>query len=107
MHRQDVWQVLIALFQQPVPSTNETERKVQMRVLGNPAINFDRPILDFKLNRHLEAMAALRSDIVTPVVWEHLKSDEMKTILQNFRQAGQTVLAEFIDKFQYPCSNVA
>ena len=78
-----------------------------MRVLGNPAINFDRPILDFKSNRHLEAMASLRSDIVTPVVWEHLKSDGTKTVLQNFRQAGQTVLAEFIGNFQYPCSDVA
>jgi hypothetical protein len=104
MHRQDVRQALIVLFQQPVPSTNETERKVLMRVLGNPAIDFDRPILDFKSNSHLEAMAALHSDIVAPVVWEHL---ETKTVLQNFRQAGQTVLAEFMGKFQYPCSNVA
>jgi hypothetical protein len=109
MHMQDVWQALIPLFQQPVPSTCEAERKALMRIMGNPAINFDQPILDFKSNRHLEAMAALRSDIVTPVVWdsEHLKSDETKTVLQNFRQAGQIVLAEFIGKFQYPCSNVA
>ena len=78
-----------------------------MPILGNPAPDWNRPILDFKSNRHLEAMAAMRSDIVTPVVWERIKSDETKTVLQNFRQSGQTVLAEFIGKFQYPCSNVA
>ena len=78
-----------------------------MRVMGNPTPDWDRLILDFKSNRHLEAMSKMRSDIVTPVVWESIKSDEIKTVLQNFRQSCQTVLAEFIGKFQYPCSNVA
>ena len=100
-------QALIALFQQPVPSNDEVGRKVVMRVFGNPEPDWDQPILDFKSNIRLKAMAAMRSDIVTPVLWERVKSDETKTILQNFRQIGQTALAEFLGKFQYSCSNVA
>ena len=55
---------LIALFQQPVPSTDEVGRKVVMRVLGNPEPDWEQPILDFKSNIHLKAMAAMRSDLL-------------------------------------------
>ena len=79
-------QALIAQFQQQVSSTDEVGRKVVMRVLGNPEPDWEQPILDFKSNIHLKAMAAMRSDIVNPVVWERVKSDETKTVLQSFRQ---------------------
>jgi hypothetical protein len=50
--------------------TNVVGRKVLTRVLCNSSINFDKPILDFTNNRHLEAMAAQPGDGCIPVVWE-------------------------------------
>ena len=106
-HRTDVRKALIDLFQQPVPLSSEVERKVLTRVLCKMDIAFDRPILDFKTDRHLRAMATQRPDIRTPVVWESSKSIDTKTVLQNFRDDGQVHLAGFIGKFDSPCSKVA
>ena len=71
------------------------------RLLCNPAIDFDQQILDFQDNVHLAAMAKLRGDIVTPVVWESTNGEDAKTVLHNFKTIGQETLADFIGKFQY------
>jgi hypothetical protein len=62
------------------------------------------PILDFHNNVHLAAMTKLHGDIVTPVVWESTNGEDAKTILHNFKTIGQETQANFIGKFQYPCS---
>ena len=98
---------LIDLFQQPVPLSSEVERKVLTRVLCKKDIAFDRPILDFKTDRHMAAMATQRPDILEPVVWESCKSADKKTVLQNFRDDGQEYLGGFIGEFHSPCSKVA
>ena len=98
---------LIGLFENPVPPKCEVERKVLTRVLCKPNIDWDVPILDFKTDRHLRAMATQRPDIRTHVVWESSKSLEAKTVLQNFRDDGQEHLGCFIGKFHSPCSKVA
>ncbi len=106
-HRTDVRNTLIGLFQQPVPASSDVERKVLTRVLYKQNINWDRPVLDFKMDRHMIAMAAQRPDILAPVVWESSKTDDTKTVLQNFRDDGQEYLGSFIGKFHSPCSKVA
>ncbi len=100
---------LIGLFQhwQPVPASSDVERKVLTRVLCKQNINWDRPVLDFKNDRHMIAIAALHPDILSPVVWESSKTDDTKTVLQNFRDIGQEYLGGFIGKFHSPCSKVA
>jgi hypothetical protein len=106
-HRTDVRNALIGLFQNPVPASGDVERKVLTRVLCKQNINWDRPILDFKTDRHMGAMAKQRPDILAPVVWESSKTDDTKTVLQNFRDEGQEYLGGFIGEFHSPCSKVA
>ena len=106
-HRTDVRKALIELFQNPVPLASDVARKVLTRVLCKQDIAFDRPILDFKTDRHMGAMAKQRPDILTPVVWESSKTDDTKTVLQNFRDEGQEHVAYFLGKFHSPCSRVA
>lgn len=106
-HRTDVRKALIELFQNPVKQASEVARKVLTRVLCKQNINWDRPILDFKTDRHMAAMATLRPDILEPVVWESCKSADKKTVLQNFRDEGQEHVAFFLGKFHSPCSRVA
>ena len=93
---------LIGLFEKPVPASSEVERKVLTRVLCKKNIDWDVLILDFKTDRHMRAMATLRPDILTPVVWESSKSGDTKTVLQNFRDDGQEYLGGFIGKFHSP-----
>ena len=102
-HRTDVRKALIELFQNPVPPASDVARKVLTRVLCKQDIAFERPILDFKTDRHLRAMATQRPDIRTHVVWESSKSLEAKTVLQNFRDDGQEHVAYFLGKFHSPC----
>ena len=90
---------LIGLFETPVPASNEVDRKVLTRLMCNPAIDFDQPILDFQTNVHLAAKAKLRGDIVTLGVWESTNGEDAKTVLQNFKTIGQETLADFIGKF--------
>jgi hypothetical protein len=106
-HRTDVRKALIELFQNPVSQASDVARKVLTRVLCKQDIAFDRPILDFKMDRHMAAMAKLRPDILDPVVWESCKSADQKTVLQNFRDEGQEHVAFFLGKFHSPCSRVA
>jgi hypothetical protein len=106
-HRTDVRKALIDLFEKPVPQASDVARKVLTRVLCKQDIAFDRPILDFKTDRHMAAMATLRPDILDPVVWESCKSHDKKTVLQNFRDIGQEHVAAFLGKFHSPCSKVA
>ena len=98
---------LIDLFEKPVPLASDVARKVLTRVLCKQDIAFDRPILDFKMDRHMAAMAKQRPDILDPVVWESCKSHDKKTVLQNFRDIGQEHVAAFLGKFHSPCSRVA
>ncbi len=62
MHRIHVRDALTALFETPVSASNVVGRKVLTRVLCNPSINFDKQILDFSNDSHLEAMAAQHGD---------------------------------------------
>ena len=94
---------LIDLFQNPVPLASDVARKVLTCVLCKQDIAFDRPILDFKMDCHMAAMAKLRPDILDPVVWESCKSADQKTVLQNFRDDGQEHVAYFLGKFHSPC----
>ena len=106
-HRTDVRKALIELFQNPVSQASDVARKVLTRVLCKQDIAVERPILDFKNDRHMAAMATQRPDILEPVVWETCKSHDQKTVLQNFRDDGQEHVAAFQGKFHSPCSKVA
>ncbi len=102
--------IQVGLFQrQPVPASSDVERNVLTRVLCKQNINWpgDRPVLDFKTDRHMGAMAKQRPDILASVVWEFSKTDDTKTVLQNFRDEGQEYLCSLIGKFHSPCSEVA
>ncbi len=101
---------LIALFETPVSVTNVVGRKVLTRVLGNSSINFDKPILDFTNNRHLEAMTVQRGDGCIPVVWEskERKESNAKTVLSSIKYEGQEILEDFLgnDPPPYICSSM-
>ena len=66
-HRSEMRDALVALFEVPVPEGNKVGREVLTIVMGNNALTFDKPILDFVSNQHL---SALTKPGVSPVVWE-------------------------------------
>ena len=60
LHRHTMCDALVALFETAVPESEKTAppaRTVLSKVLCNLAIAFDKPILDFITNRHLEVLA--------------------------------------------------
>jgi hypothetical protein len=109
-HRTHVRDALIALFETPVPASNGVGRKVLTRVLCSKEINFDKPILDFTTNRHLEAMAKQHDGGMIPAVWETKKRKESnaKTVLDSIKNDGQQILAGFQGNVPHPylCSDV-
>jgi hypothetical protein len=93
-----------------VSVTNVVGRKVLTRVVCKSSINFDKPILDFTNNRHVEAMAAQRGDCCIPVVWETKErtASNAKTVLSSIKNEGKEILADFLGKDPPPylCSHV-
>jgi hypothetical protein len=78
--------VLIKLFEEPIPESYKAGRKVMEAVPGSPLT--DKPVLCFSSNL---ALAALVKPGMTPCVWESKARTElgMETVLKTIDTAGQ------------------
>ena len=63
-HRTDLRNVLITLFESPVPDTHTVAKEVLTCVLGQP-MDWSKKIIDVATNPHLSALARLG---VPPIV---------------------------------------
>ena len=101
LHRHNMRNALVSLFETPIPQSDATARTVLSKVLGNPAINFDKPLLDFTSNHHLEFLARPG----TPsCVWEtpaH-KAGNTRTVLDPIIHDGHENVIDFIGKHCIP-----
>ncbi len=80
--------VLIKLFEEPIPETYNAGQKVMEAVLGRPLT--DKPVLCFFSNL---ALAALVKPGTTPCVWESKARSAlgMETVLKTTDTAGQEI----------------
>ena len=86
---------LVALFETAVIQSDTTARTVLSKVLCNPGITFDKPLLDFTSNRHLEALTRPG----TPsCVWETQahKAGNTRTVLDPIIHGGHEHVIDFI-----------
>ena len=93
-HRANVREVLIDLFEQPIPDSDLVGREIMTRVMGQP-VDWSKPIIDIASNPHLKALARTG---VPPIVWEtseRMKATNARTVLDPITTAGQEVLLEF------------
>ena len=65
-HRYDVRDVLITLFEKPIPEADVVSREVVTRVLGK-TVDWTKPVLDVATNPHLKDLVRPG---VPPIVWE-------------------------------------
>jgi hypothetical protein len=78
--------VLIKLFEEPIPESYKAGRQVMEAVLGRPLTN--KPVLCFSSNQALAALAKTGS---TPCAWESKAMTElgMETVLKTKTQLGK------------------
>ena len=93
-HRTDLRNVLISLFESPMPDTDTVGKEVLTRVLGQP-MDWSKKIIDIASNPHLSALARPG---VPPIVWEtkDRKASNARTVLDPISNAGQEVLLDFL-----------
>jgi hypothetical protein len=92
-HRVAIRDALIALFESPVPDDNSVGRSILTRVLGPSTIDFAKPVLNFRENEHLSALARQGT---TPVVWESKLKPNARTVLNPIDNEGQELLLDFL-----------
>ena len=99
-HRLDLREVLIAMFEKPVPETDTVSREVLTRILGTKQIDWTQPILDIAANPQLSALARAG---VPPIVWEtkERRSANARTVLEPISTAGQEILLHFLGNIVY------
>lgn len=66
-HREAIRCALIALFEDPIPAAAGESRELLSAVLGNPDLDFSKPIFDLVNNVHLSPLVLRGS---SPCVWE-------------------------------------
>ncbi len=95
INRADIHNALIALFETPVPVTDQVGRQVLTHVLGANPSDFDKQLIDIAGNTHL---TTLSRPSVPPIVWETKErySSHARTVLKPITTAGQQVLLEFL-----------
>ncbi len=89
--------VLIDLFDMPIPETAQANREIVSRILGKP-VDRSTPVIHIASNPHLQALARPG---VLPIVWEtkaRKKSGLARSILDPIAAAGQNPLLDFLGK---------
>ena len=95
-HRYDVRDVLITLFEKPIPEADVVSREVVARVLGK-TVDWTKPVLDVATNPHLNLKDLVRPG-VPPIVWEtkERKGSFARSVLDPITIAGQECLLDFL-----------
>ncbi len=94
-HRVAIQDALIAILERPVPDDNTVGRSILVRVLGLSAIDFGKPIFNFKEleNEHLSALSRPGA---APVVWESKLKPNARTVLKPIDNEGQKLLLNIL-----------
>ena len=97
-HRADIRDVLIQMFERPVPESDTVSREVLSRILGRGDLDWAKPLLEISTNRHLSALARPG---VPNIVWEtkERKSANARTVLDPITTAGQEILLDFLGMY--------
>ena len=93
-HRSDVWDVLITLFENPIPEADSVSREIVTRVLGKP-VDWSKPAIDFATNPYLKELVRPG---VSAIVWEtkERKNSHARSVLDPIAFAGQERLLDFL-----------
>ena len=99
-HRADIRDVMIQMFERPVPESDTVSRAVLSRVLGRDDLIWANPLLDISTNRHLSALARQG---VPSIVWEtkERRSANARTVLDPITTAGQEIILDFLGMYKY------
>ena len=96
-HRAAVRDVLIDLFEMPIPETSPVNREIVSRILGK-SVDWSTPVIHIASNPHLQA---LTRPGVLPIVWEtkaRKKNGVARSVLDPIAAAGQEPLLDFLGK---------
>ncbi len=95
--------VLIDLFEMPIPETAPVNREIVSRILGK-SVDWSTPVI------HIASNQALARPGVLPIVWEtkyRKQAGLARSILDPIAAAGQEPLLDFLGKMfiqRYACS---
>ena len=91
--------VLIDLFEMPIPETAPVNREIVSRILGK-SVDWSTPVIHIASNPHLQA---LTRPGVLPIVWEtkERRSANARTVLEPISTAGQEILLHFLGNIVY------
>ena len=90
-------EVLIDLFEIPIPETAPVNREIVSRILGK-SVDWSTPVIHIASNPHLQALARPG---VLPIVWEtkaRKKNGVARSVLDPIAAAGQDPLLDFLGK---------
>ena len=101
-HREKVRDVLVDMFEKPIPESESVSREISSRVLGM-SVDFSKPILDVASNPHLRDLVRPG---VPPIVWEskeRKKGTNARSVLDPIMiaVAGQEPLLDFLGESSY------
>ncbi len=96
-HRSDVRDVLIALFEKPIPEADVVSREVVTHVLGK-TVHWTKAVIDVATNPHLKDLVRPG---VPPIVWEtkDRKNSFARSVLDPITVAGQECLLDFLGTY--------
>jgi hypothetical protein len=95
-----MWDVLVKLFEEPVPEHYKAGRQVLHSILGSNDLPLDRQVICFATNLILGAMT---KPCFTPIVWETKArlATGGKSVMESMEGAGSECLMEFLGSFSY------
>jgi hypothetical protein len=95
-HRDEIREVLVDLFENPIPDTETHVRELLSSVLGKPDLGFAKPMFDLVENPHLSSLVQAG---VSPCVWEvkllHDKGSRSVLTVTKAATEGQELLFDF------------
>ncbi len=101
-HRDEIRNVLVHLFENPILDTEIHAREMLSSVLGNPDLGFAKPIFDLVDNPHLIPLVQAG---VSPCVWEdkllHDKGSRSVPTVTSAATKGQELLFDFLGNYTY------
>jgi hypothetical protein len=102
-HRDEIREVLVGLFENPIPDTETHVRELLSSVLSKPKpIGFAKPIFDLVDNPHLSSLVQAG---VSPCVWEakllHDMGSRSALTVTTAATEGQELLFDFLGFYTY------
>ncbi len=101
-HRDEIRNVLVHLFENPIPDTETHAGEMLSSVLGKPDLGFAKPIIDLVDNPQLSPLVQAG---VSPCVWEDKllcdKGSRSVLTITSAATKGQELLFDFLGNYTY------